>query len=109
MTRPADEIREQAERIAPHLAEALAPRYQVAITECHSQVGSGALPVETLPGFGVRISAVDDSDEAIRQLAASMRRLPAPVIGRINKGAYFLDLRCLDREDEFIAQLEQWK
>ena len=105
LTRPADEIRAQAERIAPHLAEALAPRYQVAVTECRSQVGSGALPVETLSSFGVRISAVDDSDEAIRQLADSMRGLPAPVIGRINKGAYFLDLRCLDREEKFIAQL----
>ena len=109
LARPAGKIRTQAERVAPHLAEALAPRYQVAITECHSQVGSGALPVETLPSFGVRISAVDDSDEAIRHLADAMRGLPAPVIGRINKGAYFLDLRCLDREDEFIAQLDQLK
>ena len=109
MTRPTAEVRSQAERVAPLLAEALAPRYQVAITECHSQVGSGALPVETLPSFGVRISAVDDSDEAIRHLADAMRGLPAPVIGRINKGAYFLDLRCLGREDEFIAQLDQLK
>ena len=105
LARPASKIRARAERVAPHLAEALAPHYQVAITECSSQVGSGALPVETLPSFGVRISAVDDSDEAIRRLADSMRGLPAPVIGRINKGAYFLDLRCLDREEEFIAQL----
>lgn len=106
LARPAGKIRARAERVAPHLAEALAPRYQVAVTECRSQVGSGALPVETLPSFGIRISAVDDSDEAIRRLADSMRGLPAPVIGRINKGAYFLDLRCLDREEEFIAQLE---
>ena len=109
LTRPTAEIRSQAERVAPRLAEALSPRYEVEITECHSQVGSGALPVETLPSFGVRISAVDDSDEAIRQLAESMRRLPIPVIGRINKGAYFLDLRCLEREEDFIAQLDKWK
>ncbi|MCY3751967.1 MAG: L-seryl-tRNA(Sec) selenium transferase [Gammaproteobacteria bacterium] len=107
LARPAGKIRAQAERVAPHLAEALAPHYQVAVTECRSQVGSGALPVETLPSFGIRISAVDDSDEAIRQLADAMRGLPAPVIGRINKGAYFLDLRCLDREEEFIAQLDK--
>ena len=81
-------------------------RYEVAITECRSQVGSGALPVDSLPSFGLRINAADASDEAIRQLATSMRRLPVPVIGRINKGAYFLDLRCLDREDDFIAQLD---
>ena len=79
------------------------------VSECHSQVGSGALPVDTLPSYGLRIGAADESDEAIRQLAESMRRLAVPVIGRINKGAYFLDLRCLDREEEFIAQLEHMK
>lgn len=105
LTRTPDEIREQAERLAPVIAEALAPRYEVAVSECHSQVGSGALPVDTLPGYGLRISAMNGSDEAIRLLAESMRRLPVPVIGRINQGAYFLDLRCLDREEEFIAQL----
>ena len=109
LTRPPDEIRAQAERVAPRITEVLAPRYEVAITECHSQVGSGALPVETLPSFGIRINAADDSDQATRELAVSLRRLPVPVIGRINKGAYFLDLRCLDREDDFIAQLEYLK
>ncbi len=109
LTRPAAEIRTQAGRLAPKVAETLAPRYEVAVSECHSQVGSGALPVDTLPSYGLRIGAADESDEAIRQLAESMRRLAVPVIGRINKGAYFLDLRCLDREEEFIAQLEHMK
>ena len=105
LIRPLGEIHAQAERVAPRLAEALARPYQVGISECRSQVGSGALPVETLSSFGLRISAADGADEALRQLAASMRRLPIPVIGRLNRGTYFLDLRCLDREDEFIDQL----
>ena len=105
LTRPPDEIRDQAERLAPVITEALAPQYEVAVSECRSQVGSGALPVDTLPSYGLRISAVDGSDEAIRLLAEAVRRLPTPVIGRTNQGAYFLDLRCLDREEEFIAQL----
>ena len=109
LTRPLAEIRAQAERVAPRIAEVSAPRYEVTITECHSQIGSGALPVETLPSVGVRINSTDDSDQAIRELAASLRGLPVPVIGRINSGAYFLDFRCLDREDDFIAQLDLWK
>ena len=100
LTRTSDEIRTQAERLAPALAEAVAPRYEVAVSECHSQVGSGALPVDTLTSYGLRISAVDKTDEAVRQLAKSMRRLPVSVIGRINQGSYLLDLRCLDREEE---------
>lgn len=105
LTRTPDDIRVQAERLASVIAEALAPRYEVTVIECHSQVGSGALPVDMLASYGLRISAADESDEAIRKLAGSMRRLPVPVIGRINKGAYFLDLRCLDRESDFVAQI----
>ena len=105
LTRTPDDIRVQAERLAPVIAEALAPRYEVAVIECHSQVGSGALPVDTLASYGLRISTADGSDEATRLLAEAMRRLPVPVIGRINKGAYFLDLRCLDRESDFVAQI----
>ena len=105
LTRSPDDIRAQAERLAPVIAEVLTPRYEISVSECHSQVGSGALPVDTLAGYGLRISAADGSDEAIRQLAESMRRLPVPVIGRINQGAYFLDLRCLDREEDFAAQV----
>ena len=105
LTRSLDDIRIQAERLAPVIAEVLTPRYKVSVSECHSQVGSGALPVDMLASYGLRISAMDGSDEAIRLLAESMRRLPVPVIGRINQGAYFLDLRCLDRESDFVAQI----
>ena len=109
LTRPTADIRAQAERVAPRVAEVLAPRYQVEITECQSQVGSGALPVETLPSAGLRLSPADASDQAVRELATSLRRLPIPVIGRINNSAYLLDFRCLDREAEFIAQLDHWR
>ena len=106
LTRRPDEIRAQAERLIPAMAQALAPRYEVALSECHSQVGSGALPIETLPSYGLKISAANASDTSLRELAASMRGLPIPVTGRINKGAYFLDFRCLDREADFVGQLE---
>jgi hypothetical protein len=28
-----------------------------------------------------------------------------PVLGRIHDGAFVMDLRCLDHEEEFVAQL----
>lgn len=105
LLRPPEEIRAQAERILPSIKEALSLRYQVSLTECQSQIGSGALPVETLSSYGIRISTADKSDQSLRQLAASMRELPLPVIGRISNGAYYLDFRCLDRENDFVNQL----
>jgi L-seryl-tRNA(Ser) seleniumtransferase len=38
-------------------------------------------------------------------LAAAFRALPIPVIGRIEKGAMLLDLRCLDDEQAFTDGL----
>ena len=107
LSRRPDEIRAQAQRLVPGVAEALAPHYEVALCACDSQVGSGALPLQTLPGYGLKITAANASGAALTALAASMRRLPIPVIGRINNGTYVLDLRCLDREESFVAQLEQ--
>ena len=105
LTRAPATIRAQAERLAPGLAQALAPRYTVTVSACQSQIGSGALPLETLPGYALEIRAADASDAAIRELAATLRRLPTPVIGRIHNSACYLDLRCLDREQDFITQL----
>jgi L-seryl-tRNA(Ser) seleniumtransferase len=36
------------------------------------------------------------------------RALPLPVIGRIEKGALVLDLRCLDDETSFVRNLSSY-
>ena len=107
LTRPPAALRALAEGLLPALAAALTPRYGATAVECRSQVGSGALPVATLPSFALRIAPADSSDQALRRLAQALRRLPTPVIGRLRNGACFLDLRCLEpeREAEFRAQL----
>ena len=42
-------------------------------------------------------------DRTFHETAAT--RLPIPVLGRVHDGDFLLDLRCLDREEEFAAQL----
>lgn len=107
LTRPVEVIRAQAQRILADVATAVSPRYAVTLTECMSQVGSGALPMATIPSYGLNIKASDNSDQSLREFAAVMRRLPTPVIGGIHNGNYLLDCRCLDRESDFVAQLGQ--
>ncbi|MDR6413040.1 L-seryl-tRNA(Sec) selenium transferase [Paraburkholderia terricola] len=110
LTRPADEIRLAAERVQPFLQRAIGERYAVATEPMFSQIGSGALPVDVLPSYGLVIRTADGKRGG-RQLIALeklLREMARPVIGRIADDALRLDLRCLEAADE--AQLvEQLK
>ena len=74
-----------------------------------SQIGSGALPVESLPSFGLKIypASGKQAGRQLTQLEARLRALPRPVIGHIASDALWLDLRCLEAPDvpAFTAQL----
>ena len=75
-----------------------------------SQIGSGALPVDSLDSFGLQLrpaSKTVSKTASVTQLQERLRRLPRPVIGRAQEGALWLDLRCLEaaEQDEFVAQL----
>ena len=39
-------------------------------------------------------------------ISSAFRALPVPVIGRIKDGAFIMDLRCLEHEEEFVEQLQ---
>jgi len=98
--RPLDELRALAETLRARVAETTGR--VVEIVEARSQIGSGALPLETIPSVALRLPA--PGGEADR-LAAAFRRLPIPVIGRVEGGALLFDLRCLDDAAAFLDQL----
>jgi L-seryl-tRNA(Ser) seleniumtransferase len=107
--RPQSEIAEAAGRLAAPLGAAVGAGFEVAVADCASQIGSGALPLETLPSAGLAIRPTGRKGRSggsrLEALAAAFRSLPVPVIGRIRDGALLLDLRCLDDEAGFVAQL----
>ncbi|MDB5774488.1 MAG: selA [Herbaspirillum sp.] len=113
LTRPAAAMREQAQSIAPLLQRALGASYEVSAQAMSSQIGSGALPVDQLPSFGLAVRAGADPQtrvsNALGLLEQRLRALPYPVIGRIAQDTLWLDLRCLesDRQDAFVQQLER--
>ena len=101
-TRTRAQMQAQAERLLPAVQQAVAPDFDVAVASMASQIGSGALPVDTLPSAGLRLTP-RDGKRAGRQLArleAALRGLPRPVIGRIADQSLWLDLRCLEAGDE---------
>ena len=105
LTRPRDEIAALAERLLPAVARAFDGTAAVALADARSQIGSGALPVSLLPSAGLALTPMQNSGRAVEALARRLRLLPVPVIGRIEGGRVILDLRCLEDEAGFAAQL----
>jgi L-seryl-tRNA(Ser) seleniumtransferase len=107
LARPKDDIEALARRLQPAIAAALGNDFTADLVACASQIGSGALPLETLPsaGLAIRPAAKRAAGQALTLLAASLRALPIPVIGRIENQALILDLRCIEDEALFISDL----
>ena len=91
LARPVEDIRAMAHRLRKYLP--------AEVVDCESQIGSGALPTRRIQSAGLAIRPGD------ARLAARFRKLPIPVIGRLQDGAFILDLRCLEDEAAFVAQL----
>ena len=108
-TRPQADIRALAEPLLAPLQAAVGAAYTVRTAPLFSQIGSGALPVDTLPSYGLAIAPTTPkrTGRALAALEAALRSLPRPVIGHIASDALWLDLRCLEAPDlpAFTAQL----
>jgi L-seryl-tRNA(Ser) seleniumtransferase len=108
LSRSTEDIDSQARRVQPQLAEVVAGVARVTVEPCHSQIGSGALPVDLLPSVALVIrpdAAKRGVGAALRRLSAVFRDLPIPVIGRIHDDSLVFDLRCLEDETAFTGQL----
>lgn len=105
LTRPQAEIEAQARRLAPLLERLLEGAFDVSVIACASQVGSGALPLATIPSAGLALGRHASGSHALADLATALRRLPKPVIGRMERGSLLLDLRCLADDDGFAANI----
>jgi L-seryl-tRNA(Ser) seleniumtransferase len=100
LTRPQAEMRACAQRLQPVFERALGAAFSVDIVDCASQIGSGSLPVDRLPSAALAIRPAGGGGSGLDRLAARLRELPRPVIGRIHEQTLLLDLRCLEADAE---------
>lgn len=108
-TRSQADISRTANELLPSLQQWLGEQFKVSAETMMGQIGSGAMPVEQLPSYGLAIRYVGDgrSGRHLNALEVRLRQLPKPVIGRISDDALLLDLRCLEESQkaQFLAQL----
>lgn len=103
---PLSDIRALAQSLAGPVQALLGPHFTVRVVDCRCQVGSGANPAQTLPSAGLGIAIAQAAGCSLHDLAARLRALPMPVIGRISDDMLYLDLRTLEEKAPFLANLE---
>ena len=79
---------------------------EIALYPCRSKVGGGALPVTELPSMAVGIRPSKISAET---LSRRLRRLPIPVVTRIEDENVLVDARTFEMEyaSEFVRMLKE--
>jgi len=104
LTRPLAEIERVGSAAKPLLEAALGPAYRVEIIDSESEIGSGALPTETLPTKAI---AITHANIGPLEIAARFRANDPPIIGRVHADRFQLDLRCIWNVKDIVPKSEQ--
>ncbi len=100
---PLQEIEQRARRLCDRIAALASGHLEVSVIDGTSEVGGGALPLESIP---TRLVAVQAAHLTAPVLEGCLRRTDPPVMVRIKDGLVVLDPRTvLEDELETLANL----
>lgn len=128
LTRPADEVRREAELLAEEIRRKRREKYgenyggimaQITVEPCTSRAGGGALPEEEISSFALcvrpgqitgksagQITGKNAGQISAAELQRRLRTLPVPVLGRIVRDRFLVDMRTVsDTDREYLAEL----
>jgi L-seryl-tRNA(Ser) seleniumtransferase len=101
-TRSMEALHAVATELKTQLEPLFGEKVGIQVSETYGQIGSGALPVETLPSIAL---VLEPSEFSAEMLATQFRNATIPVIGRIKDGLFWLDLRTVyEREQAWIVE-----
>jgi L-seryl-tRNA(Ser) seleniumtransferase len=96
-----ESIGRRARKVASSLRKSLPGTVRIGVEDGESQVGSGAVPVETIPS---KVLTVASSSLPAEELALKLRRLHPPVFARIRKDAVLFDFRTIQPEEDAAVE-----
>ena len=99
LTLSQDALRSRAKQLIEGLPESLTGT----MIESEAQIGSGALPDQTIDSIGV---ILQHPSLSAQKLADALRQRKIPIIGRIKADQVILDMRGADPLDELIGHIQ---
>ena len=99
LTRPLAEIAGVAVQTQRLLQNALGPDYRVDVIDAQSEIGSGAVPTQTIATKAV---AITHPSLGAHRIAERFRRADPPIIGRVHDGAFLLEVRTIENPADLV-------
>jgi len=97
---PAAELRATADALAAAIGAV--PGLAIAVEPCMSTAGGGSMPTAALASWAVTLRGDGDGARGADELDGGLRRAALPVVGRIEDGRLWLDVRTI-AADELLA------
>jgi L-seryl-tRNA(Ser) seleniumtransferase len=91
-----NELKDRARYLLRLLQKSPVPGLTIAIIPTASQVGGGALPLSPLASYALAFSSTKESAATLEK---KFRAFSPPIIGRIEKEQFLIDVRTLQKED----------
>ncbi len=95
------ELERRAKKLAVRLLKVLPEKAIFSIEDSGSQVGSGSVPIETIP---TKVLAVRPLDISVDALARGLRFHEPPVFARVYKDYVLFDLRTIQPEEDVLVE-----
>jgi L-seryl-tRNA(Ser) seleniumtransferase len=106
LTAPPEAIERRADRMMRRFRRMLPPGVTLAKHRGESNAGGGAFPLLQLPTTLVEVRIAGASPQ---QIEATLRRAAIPVVGRINRDRFLLDMRTIsDHELPALCEAIRW-
>ena len=105
LTQPLEQLKINATRLKERLESRLNSQFEIRIEDSQAQIGSGSQPMERIPSVAVTIA--EKTNAKLSALSARFKQLSQPIIGRMENGKMWLDLRSLADIETLLNTLDE--